>query len=68
LGTLKPKKRAKGNIKVIDPQPIWEVTVQRENKSPTKLYMTTDKADAYFKAGHEIRLITTAGKLHQQKE
>jgi len=65
MGYLKPKGRAKGDIKVIDPKPIWEVEVQREGQTPIKMYMTTEKADKYFKAGHPVKLITTAGELKQ---
>jgi len=57
--------RAKGKLKVIDPKPIWQVTVQREGKTPKVMYMTTEKADPYFKAGHPVKLITKAGELKE---
>jgi len=66
MGYMKPKKRAKGKIKTIDPKPIWEVEVQREGQSPTKMYMTTEKAEPYFKAGFPVKLKTTAGELRNE--
>jgi len=61
----KPRKRTKGDIKIIDPTPVWEVIVHQEGKSPTKMYMTTEKAEKYFKAGHPVKLVTKAGALKQ---
>ena len=65
MGYIKPKKRALGDIKVIDPKPVWEVTIQKEGKPEYKLYAGTEQADKYFKAGHKVKLITTAGELRQ---
>lgn len=65
MGYIKQSKKAKGNIKVIDPKPIWEVTIREEGKQPYKIYATTEKAEEYFKAGHPIKLKTTAGELRQ---
>jgi len=65
MGYIKSKKRAKGNIKIIDPKPIWQVTIKKEGGKKIVMYMTTEKAEPYFKAGHSVKLITTAGELNQ---
>jgi len=65
MGYFKPRKRAKGNIKTIDPKPIWEVEVQKAGESPIKMYMTTEKAEPYFKAGFPVKLRTKAGELKE---
>ena len=65
MGYLTPRPRHIGKIKIIDPKPVWQVTIQREGKSPTTLYMSAEKAEPYFKAGHTVKLITTAGELKQ---
>jgi len=64
----KTNKRAKGTIKVIDPKPVWEVTIQEAGKPPQKLFVGTEKAEEYFRAGFPIKMITTAGELQQMED
>jgi len=64
----KPRKRAKGKVKVIDPKPIWEVTIQEEGKPPYKIYANTKLADKYFKAGFPVKMVTKAGYLRDMEE
>jgi len=61
----KPRKRAQGTIKVIDPTPVWEVTIQREGHTPIKIFVQREKAEEYMKAGFPVSLKTTAGALQQ---
>jgi len=62
-----PKRRAKGQVKVIDPQPIWEITIEEKGKVPYKIFARTEKAEEYFRAGFPVKLVTTAGALQQEK-
>jgi len=60
-----PKRKHKGKVKIVDPQPVWEVTVQKEGHNPQKLYMSRAKAERYYRAGFPVKLKTTAGELQQ---
>lgn len=66
MGTIKDiKKKMMYDVKVIDPTPVWEVTIQEEGKKPNILYMGPDKAQEYFQAGFPVKLKTSAGALRQ---
>ena len=64
----KKKGRALGNIKVIDPKPVWEVEIKEEGKAQYKVFVGTKKAEEYFKAGFPVKMQTTAGTLQQMEE
>ena len=64
----KPQKKAKGWIKVIDPQPVWQITIKEEGRTPYEIYAGTEKAEEYFKAGFPVKMVTTAGELQQMEE
>jgi len=61
----KPRQPAKGKIKVIDPEPIWIVTIQREGHDPYNIFVGTEKAQEYLRAGFPVKMKTTAGALQQ---
>ena len=64
----KPDKRAKGWIKVIDPKPVWEVEIRESGKDPYTIFVGTEKAEEYFKAGFPVKMRTTAGELKQMED
>ena len=64
----KPQKKAKGWIKVIDPQPVWQITIREEGRTQYEIYAGTEKAEQYFKAGFPVKMVTTAGELQQVEE
>lgn len=64
----KPNKGAKGLVKIIDPKPVWQITIREEGKAPYFIYAGTKKAEEYFKAGFPVKMITTAGELQQMEE
>jgi len=66
MGTLRiPKKKIATDVKVIDPKPIWVVTMKTESGNEIKRYMGSEEAERYMQAGHQVKLITTAGELRQ---
>lgn len=66
MGEIKSiKTKIAHDIKIVDPTPVWEVTLKQENKPPLKLYVGPKKAEQYMKAGHQIKLKTTPGELRQ---
>ena len=68
MGYVKPRKRAKGWIKVIDPKPIWEIKIKEVGKSEYRVYAGTEDAQKYYDAGFPVKMITTAGELQQYEE
>jgi len=69
MGTWrKPKERAKGDIKVIDPTPVWQVDIIEVGKDPYTIFVGTEKAEEYFRAGFPVKMITTAGELQQMED
>jgi len=61
----RPRKRAQGTVKIIDPTPVWEVTIKREGRPETKIYVQTEKAEEYMQAGFPVKMVTKAGALKQ---
>ena len=59
------KNKATNPVKVIDPKPVWEITIQKEGKLPYKIYAGSKVAEEYFKAGFPVKLKTNVGTLQQ---
>jgi len=65
MGTVKPKKKLINDVKVIDPKPVWVVSIITESGKKIDKFMQTEEAEKYMKAGHKVKLYTKAGDLRQ---
>jgi len=59
------KKKIHTDVKVIDPKPVWVSIIETESGERIKRYMGYKEAEKYMKAGHPVKMITTAGELRQ---